>query len=390
MPSEVEARGRKPLDFARDERQGWLVTYQLDRRSFAIGSTGLLAGCATVGPRSVRPASCSPLAPVKVAESRVIRTVAGLRPYRASGFVVRAEPLGDKRLVHNYGHGGAGITLSWGSSKLATDLGLPGHVGPVAVIGAGALGLTTARLVQEAGFAVTVYAKALPPDTTSNVAGGQIAPFGHYRESAVTAEWKRQFMAAMEYSWRRWQIMVGHDYGVRWLPTYEEVDSDDAPSAMDRYLPGVRRLRSVEHPFPVDLAIGFNTMYVETGRFLRQMMRDVQVAGGRFEIRDFATPDTISALPEKLAFNCTGIGARQLFGDTELQPVRGQLAVLLPQPEVRYAFAGEAGYMFPRADGILLGGTFERDVWDTTPDPADIARIIRSHKQLFEGFRCSA
>ena len=60
----------------------------------------------------------------------MIRTVAGLRPYRAAGFVVRAEALGDKRLVHNYGHGGAGITLSWGTSKLATELGLPGHQGP--------------------------------------------------------------------------------------------------------------------------------------------------------------------------------------------------------------------------------------------------------------------
>ena len=44
---------------------------------------------------------------------------------------------GDKRLVHNYGHGGAGITLCWGTSKLAAELGLPGHQGPVAVIGAG-------------------------------------------------------------------------------------------------------------------------------------------------------------------------------------------------------------------------------------------------------------
>ena len=47
--------------------------------------------------------------------------------------------------------------------------------------------------------------------------------------------------------------------------------------------------------------------------------------------------------------------------------MRGQLAILLPQPEIRYAFTGEAGYMFPRADGILLGGTFERDEWEPTP-----------------------
>ncbi len=112
-----------------------------------------------------------------VDESRVIRTVAGLRPYRAQGFVVRGEQLGEKRLVHNYGHGGGGITLSWGSSKLAAELGLQGHSGPVAVIGSGVMGLSTARLVQEAGFPVTIYAAALPPDTTSNIAGGQFHPF---------------------------------------------------------------------------------------------------------------------------------------------------------------------------------------------------------------------
>jgi glycine/D-amino acid oxidase-like deaminating enzyme len=84
----------------------------LDRRTFAASSTALLAGCATVNARPRSIAHCTPLPRVLVDESRIIRTVAGLRPYRRSGFVVRAEPLGAKRLVHNYGHGGAGITLS--------------------------------------------------------------------------------------------------------------------------------------------------------------------------------------------------------------------------------------------------------------------------------------
>ena len=78
------------------------------------------------------------------------------------------------------------------------------------------------------------------------------------------------------------------------------------------------------------------------------------------------------------------------MGDAELQPVRGQLAILEPQPEVRYAALGDFGYMFPRPDGIVLGGTFERGVWDTTPDPKAIARIVASHKRFFEGFRCTA
>ena len=362
----------------------------MDRRAFlgSAAATLVLPGCATTSVRTAARTGCLP--PVLVSPDRVIRTLAGLRPYRAAGFVVRAEALGDKRLVHNYGHGGAGITLSWGSSKLAVQLGLPGHQGPVAVIGAGVMGLTTARLIQEAGFPVTLYARALPPDTTSNISGGQFHPFGHFREDQVTPQWRAQFVAAADYSWRRFQIMVGDDYGIRWLPTYTESGGEPGPSPLDAYHPGARVLAAAEHPFPIDRVVRFDTMYVETGRFLRQLTADVQIAGGAMRVRGFATPADIAALPERLVFNCTGLGSRDLFGDAGLEPVRGQLAILLPQPEVRYAFTGEAGYMFPRADGIVLGGTFERGIWDTAPEPDAIARILASHRQLFAGFRCTA
>jgi len=369
----------------------------LDRRLFlgsaALGAGALaLPGCATPTRRPLRASAASPpcLEPVLVDESRVIRSVAGLRPYRASGFVVRAEALGDKRLVHNYGHGGAGITLSWGTSRLAADLGLPGHKGPAAVIGAGVMGLTTARLVQEAGFAVTLYAAALPPHTTSNIAGGQWSPFGHFRNSQVTPEWRAQFAAALDYSWRRFQILVGEDYGVRWLTTYTQGAAPDPSSPLSRYHPAARTLSRAEHPFPVEQLNRFDTMYVETGRFLRRLLHDFQIAGGRIDVRSFASPNDIAALPERLVFNCTGLGARALFGDEEMEPVRGQLAILLPQPKVDYAFTGAAGYMFPRPDGIVLGGTFEHGIWSTEPEPDAIRRIVASHKSLFAGFGCGA
>ena len=362
----------------------------LDRRSFAAGSAAtLLGGCATVGSRPRTFADCTPLPKVLVDESRVIRTVAGLRPYRRSGFVVRREALGDKALVHNYGHGGSGITLCWGSSRLATNLGLQGHSGPVAVMGAGALGLTTARLVQEAGFPVTIYAKALPPHTTSNIAGGQIETAYLYKEDAVTPEWRAQLLAAMDYSWRRWQIMVGDEYGICWLPTYEAIENL-TPSPLDPYFPATKQLVESEHPFPIDNVVRFETMYVEVGHFLRQMMRDISIAGGKFEVREFQTPQAIGELPETLVFNCTGLGSRDLFDDQDLHPARGQLAILLPQPEIKYAFGGGPGYMFPRADGIILGGSFELDQWDANPDPATVARIIVRHKRFFAGFRCTA
>ena len=359
----------------------------LDRRAFSVGSAALLSGCATVGTRTI--AGCTPLVPVNVDPSLVIRTVAGLRPFRREGFVVRAEALGEKRLVHNYGHGGGGITLSWGSSKLAAELGLQGHTGPVAVLGSGVMGLSTARLVQEAGFPVTIYTAALPPDTTSNIAGGQFHPFAVFRERFVTPAFKAQFTRALDYSWRRFQIMVGDDYGIRWLPTYVETSTPEA-KLLDSFPPFDRMLTSAEHPFPVDSVLRYDTIYVETGRYLRQMIRDVQIARGNIEVRKFATPADIRALPESLVFNCTGLGSRELFGDEGLQPVRGQLAILEPQPAVRYAYTGSSGYMFPRADGILLGGTFEYDQWDPTPQPAAIERIISDHKQFFSSFRCTA
>jgi D-amino-acid oxidase len=363
----------------------------LQRRDFLLSGSaaaGLaLSGCATIGDRAAA-APCAPLPKVDVDSSRVIRTLVGLRPYRRSGFVVRREALGDKALVHNYGHGGAGVTLSWGSSRLATMLGLQGHSGPVAVVGAGIMGLTTARLVQEAGIPVTIYARDLPPNTTSNASGGQISPFGHYREGFVTPEWQQQFLSAMDYSWRRFQIMVGDRYGVHWRTTYEE--GLDEPGPMDPYRPNQRLVGPEAHPFPVRGMTVYDTMYVEVGRYLEQLVADISARGGTILQRDFPDLQSLAGLPETLVFNCTGIGARQLVGDEELQPIRGQVVVLQPQPEINYSASGGWGYMFAHKGGLLLGGTWDRDVWDVTPSAADTTRILASHTRFFDGFRCAA
>ena len=85
----------------------------MTRRTLLSGAAALLAGCAAKQPRVAGPVPAR-LPRVRVSPDRVIRTIVGLRPFRPSGFVVRAERLGDKLLVHNYGHGGAGVTLSWG------------------------------------------------------------------------------------------------------------------------------------------------------------------------------------------------------------------------------------------------------------------------------------
>ncbi|WP_380874417.1 D-amino-acid oxidase [Sphingomonas sp. DBB INV C78] len=364
----------------------------------AAGTAGLAAltlpGCATTMARPVT-AKRGCLPPVNVAPDRVIRRVAGLRPYRPSGFVVRAEALGSKRLVHNYGHGGGGITLSWGSSRLAVDLALPGHQGGVAVLGSGVMGLTTARLVQEAGFPVTIYTAKLPPETTSNIAGGQWYPSSVVDSSLLTPAFSAQLVAAARYAYRRYQILVGEEYGVRWMRNYSLSNRPmSGVGSVDSLLldlfPEAKDVAAGDHPFPYPYVRQYDGMIVDPGRFLRALERDTRLAGGKIVVREFQTADQLAQLPETTIINCTGLGSRALFGDAELEPVRGQLAVLLPQPEVEYAYSAPGGlYMFSRADGVILGGTHEHGVGVAETEPNTIDRIVEGHRQLFAGFRCA-
>src|SRR5262245_19726561 len=165
----------------------------LGRREFLRGaamSAGFLAGAGAFPRLAFAGDDARRFAPVKVSRDRIIREIVGLRPFRSEGFVVAAERIGNRLLVHNYGHGGAGITLSWGTATQAVDLlrDFPMPASPArrplprrfAVIGSGVNGLSTARMLQRRysdGTAnVTIYARDLPPETTSNIAAGYWSP----------------------------------------------------------------------------------------------------------------------------------------------------------------------------------------------------------------------
>jgi glycine/D-amino acid oxidase-like deaminating enzyme len=330
---------------------------------------------------------------VNVAADRVIRTVAGLRPYRPSGFVVKAETLGRKTLVHNYGHGGAGITMSWGTAYLAVELAARAAASECAVLGCGVVGLSTARLLQQRGFAVTIYTKDLPPNTTSNVAGGLWKPVSLFDPAIATPDFQDQFVRAARFSHRYFQCLVGDYYGVRWIPLYSLSDEDLGPPSHSQQpiadlFPEAKLLNHAEHPFPTAHASRCWTMLIEPPVYLNALVRDFQLAGGRIVVREFANADSIASLKESVIVNSTGLGAGALFGDTELVPIKGQLAFLIPQPEVIYCTVGPGDlYMFPRRDGILLGGTHERGVWTLDPDPAQTDRIVQGNRDLFGNMR---
>ncbi|HXH07717.1 MAG TPA: FAD-dependent oxidoreductase [Vicinamibacterales bacterium] len=360
------------------------------RRAFLHTAIAAVLGSPACAPRRfavARPRRTRRLVPVRVAPERVIRTIAGLRPFRPSGFVVRAEP-GRPVIVHNYGHGGAGITLSWGTAQLAVDAARQAGASleRAAVVGAGAVGLATARLLQRRGAAVTIHARELPPETTSNVAGGQWGPFSVFDRGRTTPEFDAQLARATALSFRLFQDLAGPEYGIRWIENYAVGDAPFTDRVRD-FAIDIEDFGPGEHPFPARYARRFTTMLIETPIYLNAMLRDFFIAGGRVVVRELRSKADLLALDAPVVFNCTGLGARALIGDEELVPVKGQLTFLLPQPEVDYITLAGGLYMFPRRDGILLGGTFERGDWSLEPDPAAERRILEGHRAFFARMR---
>ncbi len=316
--------------------------------------------------------------------------------------MLRADKLDGKTVIHNYGHGGAGMSLSWGTGQMAAEMALAHTERRAAVIGCGVVGLTSARQLQRRGFEVTMYAATVPPDTTSNMSLAGFTPTsGLIDFSRRTPEWDAQFRQAVEVAYRQLQLLVGPKYGISWIYNYSLTEEPASARGGNPLLPESVRTGSVvlgprQHPFPSTYVIERPDMRIEPSIYLDALMQDVVAHGGRIRIRRFETPAEIVALPEPVVVNATGLGAKALFGDTELMPLKGQLIVLIPQDEVTYSTNGGATsapstpgafvHMMPRHDGIVLGGTSERDVWGLEVNDGERKRIVESHIRLFEGW----
>jgi D-amino-acid oxidase len=379
----------------------------MHRRTFLTTSTmaalGFGVGACATNPKPNTLARRPPvsLPPVNAAWDRIIRTTVGLRPHRDPGFVLKADKLDDKLLVHNYGHGGAGMSLAWGTGLMAAELATAHQARQVAVIGCGSVGLTCARQLQRRGFDVTIYAMSVPPYVTSNMSLAGFTPAsGLVENDRRTPEWDAQYRRAADISYRQLQLLCGPHYGVSWLDNYALTDTLPSPPASTPGRPNLNDgltigrdiLQPGEHPFATKYAIVSPQIRIEPSIYLDNLVRDVQLWGGRIVIRKFDTPRELASLREPIVVNCTGLGAKDLFGDQELVPLKGQLTVMAPQPEVNYHTIGGVPpapgaslsiHMMARSDGIVLGGTSQRGVWTMEPDEAERRRIVDSHIAVF-------
>ena len=307
--------------------------------------------------------------------------IAGLRPYRIGTFRLEPESVGGRFVVHNYGHGGAGITLSWGCAHEVVDIltahGLPADK-RVAVLGCGVMGLTAATLIAALGLKVAVYARDFPPHTTSNVAGGQWAP------SLVNHTDQTRFDRILRRAYATHKSK-GAAFGVSDRQNYTLTHAGNFDSCPRDVIPAPRNFAHLPFAHLTSAGYAYSTQLVEPPIFLAKMQADLAAAGVPMVQRTFASLGEVSSLAETVVVNCTGLGAKQICGDGLMHAVKGQLVLLPPQPALHYLFAGHHGYLFPRQDCVVVGGSEEMDATDATPNLSICKAILANMKAVFAG-----
>jgi D-amino-acid oxidase len=244
----------------------------------------------------------------------------------------------------------------------------------VTVVGAGVIGLSTALACEEQGHTVRIVAAAARAQITSWVAGAVWFPYRTGPAHKVAA-WSSRTRA-----WLEQLARTTPEAGVDVLTGYE-ITPDNSP-------PWWRDACAIEWvPAPVTGAPGswrFVAPRCEPALFVPWLERRLRVKIEHRVVTDLASE------PGDVVINCTGLGARALCRDLEVQPIQGQILITAPggvdlattitddrDPEQIF-------YVIPRRDELVVGGIAR--AWPTTEQPpvddAITARIQRQAAAL--------
>ena len=343
--------------------------------------------------------------------------IAGLRPCRKGGVKLEVDRGTDiakdrKVLIHNFGHGGAGITLAWGCAdqvrelaqvELRDRLQKPPAAAKVIVVGAGAIGLATAAELKRWMPAMDVMVVADNVDaagnpvhnqTTSWKAGGQFEPSGLWREY-----FEHNTLPVLHDLVRRSSVRIRElsrqgiqaDYGIADRKNYLLASGDARGFELGIPCDVVPAARTGLLPFAQlsnDVGKEYSTWLINPTILLPKLVSDLRAANVRFEKRKLSSRAQLLALEADIVVNCTGLGARDILHGTGLTAMRGQLVVLQNPAQLDYLFSGGCGadtaYMFCRQNDIVIGGTFEAAESLDVPE-ASYRTILKRMQRIFNG-----
>lgn len=391
---------------------------QTGRRAVLRGASGLAAltglqACAPVSRLSaVAPPAPTPtllpasdgrprLMPMRIGRDQLIDVKCCIRPLRAAGPNLSTEMVGDALVIHNYGHGGSGWSLSWGSAEIAVGKALSVLPREIAVVGCGIVGLTSAVVAQRAGLAVTIYARDVIQRTRSFRASGSFTPdsrvalaepagpaFGDLWEQMARLSWKafrsclglpgKPVEFADSYAVSDKPIEKRHwpaDPAITesWRTAGVPKQNSEFAHLSDRIkdiVPQPVDLAAADNPFALPYAQRSSQMFFNFPSYAQMLLSEFFARGGKFVMRDFHAPAELGALPQKVVIHSTGYAARDLWQDHTIIPVRGQTGWLVPQPEANYSVRYKNVSLLSKADGVV--------VMNNNPDVGDMLGVGNS------------
>ena len=251
----------------------------------------------------------------------------------------------------------------------------------VAIVGAGVSGLTCGVVFAERGYRTAIFAKEIGQQTTSGAAAALWFPYdaepadkvipwalrtyetlidlARNPHSGVSMIELRQFSRSEKIHIPDWAIPLGARAVV---PSFPRVMSSEVETSLKIFKSG----------FSLRVPLMDTTIYLDylVNRFV--------AAGGSVAANThFAKLDEVDQ-QFALVVNCAGIGARELVRDTDLEPHRGQIAIVPRIKDLPYAVVCDDAplmYAIPRRNDCVLGGTNDLND-DLVVDSATTARIV--------------
>jgi D-amino-acid oxidase len=243
----------------------------------------------------------------------------------------------------------------------------------VTVLGAGAVGLTTAIRLLEAGCDVQVVTAAPIEATTSWITAGIWFPT-HVGPPGRVAVWGR----------RTFEVLAGQARdAVPGVVMRESLALYREPPGRPEWTAAVGAVRDAsagELPAGYRYGLRFAVPQAEMPVYQPWLAGQVLERGGEIVSQHVGDLAELAQEGVEAVIGCPGLGARDLVGDRSVYPVRGQI-VRVKNPGVtmsvrdEYHPAGRA-YVHPRSTDCILGGTLDEHQWDTTPDPRTAESIL--------------
>lgn len=320
---------------------------------------------------------------------------------------------GEKIIINNYGHGGSGWTLGPGAADYVTNLlekncetkQLNKNT-PVAVIGAGALGLFSALELHNRGYKdITIYAAEFD-NLTSHNAGGLLAPVSMDNDPEFQKTIDQIGIDAYKF-YKSIALKQNKQIpnGARIVPAYfrNRQESGLEPYVGKVMQPAKDVLVDFENGTTHQMVVYDDGIFMDTAGLMNSLEQYLKKSHIKFVKKKITN---FTELKQNIIFNCTGLGAKQLANDDKLVSVQGHLVMLKNQDprDINYMMLvyfdkgitksnqkiKRSFYIFPKQllhskpDDIgVVGGTFVEGADNSTPNTEEFATMLDAARKFY-------